>query len=538
MPEPSQQKRFEDLMGLLLDGEIREDELAELTVLVKEEPAFTRELQQQLLMDSGLSQYENASKSEQAFLAALEERMEAETDGEAFAQRVVKRATKHRHGFELQLAWGAMVTACALIVGVVLALFNAPEDPSLERGVAVASGISGEVKFQGRSVEVGEAIGAGTLKLDSGLVELEFYRGARVTIAGPAELELVSSSKAICHSGKIRAYVPVVARGFTILTPESEVVDLGTEFSLEVTPSGATEVHVMDGEVEVYEGRQRAGAPKLITADKAMRIQGTGSWEAIPPAFERFEDLDDVDQLREDEQQRRANRWKEQHAELQQDPRVLAYYDFEPHDKRKRALANRSLEGAKLDGAIVGARWSQGPWPGKEALDFKRPGDRVRIYLPGDYESITMAAWVRVDGLDRGHNSILLTDQYDPGELHWQFDQAGDLRLGYRGVNRGVNYDAKDLVDLTQLGRWFHVATVADQKSGTVTHYLDGKRVVRSKIKNQDTLFRFGDASIGNWEAKPDDKHDLRTFNGRIAELILFQDALSAAEIRKLALQD
>ena len=53
-----------------------------------------------------------------------------------------------------------------------------------------------------------------------------------------------------------------------------------------------------------------------------------------------------------------------------------------------------------LDGAIVGAKRVAGRWPNKGAIEFKRPGDRVRVDIPGEFESLTFACWVKIDSLD------------------------------------------------------------------------------------------------------------------------------------------
>ena len=38
--------------------------------------------------------------------------------------------------------------------------------------------------------------------------------------------------------------------------------------------------------------------------------------------------------------------------------------------------------------------------------------------MPGAFDSITLVAWVRVDGLPNGNNSLLMCDGWDEGESH------------------------------------------------------------------------------------------------------------------------
>ena len=66
----------------------------------------------------------------------------------------------------------------------------------------------------------------GWLHLKSGIVQVEFYTGARVLVEGPADFQLVSGSEAFCPSGRVSAEVPPQARGFVIRTPQMRVVDL------------------------------------------------------------------------------------------------------------------------------------------------------------------------------------------------------------------------------------------------------------------------------------------------------------------------
>ncbi len=98
----------------------------------------------------------------------------------------------------------------------------------------------------------GEFLAKGIFQLDAGVVELEFNRGARVTLRGPSSFELKDTDLLHVSSGNLVARIPEEAIGFTIVTDEAEVVDLGTEFGLRVESGRQTEVHVIEGLVEVF----------------------------------------------------------------------------------------------------------------------------------------------------------------------------------------------------------------------------------------------------------------------------------------------
>mgnify|MGYP003634718971 CR=1 FL=1 len=544
MPDSTTDDHFRDLLGRLLDDEpgadaLKAEELVEFTALVKSNPDFSLELRIQLLMDSRLVQYENDSHDSSSFVAAVEAALDAEADGDDFVSKVVQMTDVHQERASSGIPWTVAVTSLAACLAFALLWLAGNQNAvneELTPGVAVIESLVGELELDETSRNEGDSVGPGILELD-GYVSLEFYKGARMTVAGPAKLELVDPQRVICHFGKIRANVPAVAKGFTVVTAESEIVDLGTEFAMEVGPTGQTEVHVFDGEVEAYDAERSPDSKQLLTAGFAVKIKGATDWESIPAELARFDDLEDITQLAEDEEAETLLAWKAVNAAAKQDERLIAYYDFEPDPNQRRTLVNQAPSGAKLNGAIVGARHKGGPWPGKQALDFKRPGDRVRVDLPEKHENITLAAWVRIDGLDRTHSSLMLTDSYDKGEIHWQFKSDGSLGVGIHHPSGKHNYSEKGFMDLSQIGQWFHLATVIDQSKGTLSHYLDGKLFAVKELKGDGKL-SFGEASIGNWDQPVSTSNQsVRNFNGRMAELMVFKEAISADEVRRLALR-
>ena len=99
--------------------------------------------------------------------------------------------------------------------------------------------------------QTGSRLSSGLLRLDSGKAQITFDNGARLYLQGPSVFYLYGPSRTHLRSGKLVANVPEQAIGFTIETQRAEIVDLGTEFGVNVAQSGDTEVQVLDGEVEV-----------------------------------------------------------------------------------------------------------------------------------------------------------------------------------------------------------------------------------------------------------------------------------------------
>ena len=171
----------------------------------------------------------------------------------------------------------ASLAAVALFAVTQWSLFDR-ETPA--PGTSVASGnpparVVASVDADWQDVEPmsGELLGVGSYRLDAGTVELEFNRGARVTLQGPSSFELKSTDLLHVSSGNLVARIPEEAIGFAITTDEAEVVDLGTEFGLRVGDGGQTEVHVFEGLVEVFERHDVGTGGSSKRSDESIRIE-------------------------------------------------------------------------------------------------------------------------------------------------------------------------------------------------------------------------------------------------------------------------
>jgi len=102
----------------------------------------------------------------------------------------------------------------------------------------------------------------GLLELREGAAEITFKQGTRVLIQAPCEFDLVSTNRMELMGGSVTAFVPEQARGFRMITPQSEIVDFGTEFGVAVASSTAYEVHVFKGRVGLEPDPRRGGTGK------------------------------------------------------------------------------------------------------------------------------------------------------------------------------------------------------------------------------------------------------------------------------------
>jgi ferric-dicitrate binding protein FerR (iron transport regulator) len=400
----------------------------------------------------------------------------------------------------------------------------------------------------GMPTRPGSPLPPGRLVLKSGYAHLEFYNGATVILEGPAELRLVSRSEAYCARGKLRATVPPQAQGFALKSPGLDLIDRGTEFGVEV--GGArTALHVFQGQVDVYEpGHERRDAAlKVVRTGEGVSRDGPGAIRSLRPEPTSFLTPAQLAVRAEEATRQRQTEWSAAANQLRADPALKVYYSFQAGPVGSRTL--RDEAGGRVtphDGAVVGCGWGAGRWPGRAALEYRQVSDRVRLTVPGEFEALTLAAWVRPDALPNQNNALLMADGWDPGGVHWQIGIDGTLILSVKfspeqegGPNmRGAQYRAYGVMTADRLGQWVHLAAVYDPAAKKVTHYVDGRAVAELPIEEADVPLRFGDAELGNWNAaRFRNKNPVRNFTGGIDEFLLFSRALSGAEVERLYAQ-
>lgn len=145
--------------------------------------------------------------------------------------------------FTRKTVWA--VAAC-LVLFFGLLIFQVSNRPFAE-----VAHVIGAYRADGVTYKTGETVEPGILSLSRGLLRLDFSNGARVTVQGPAELEVFDQDRVLLHKGLVTATIPESAVGFVVDTVAAHVVDLGTSFGVSVSENGQTEVCVFDGEVEV-----------------------------------------------------------------------------------------------------------------------------------------------------------------------------------------------------------------------------------------------------------------------------------------------
>jgi hypothetical protein len=440
--------------------------------------------------------------------------------------------------------------AALLVVGL-FALF-APEAPlrvadqeePTANGFGVLTGQDAASWAHHKSLATGDLIPTGPLELTRGFAQLELFSGVTLVIEGDAAFEIVSPMEIAVIRGKVRAQVPEPARGFRLRFADHEVVDLGTEFAVEIAEDYA-EIHVLDGEV-LWKAEQQK-EPRAMKKGEALRLQGTQPPQHLAAVASRFVGMNELNERMHGGREDRRKQWLSHSQNLSRDPRLVAYYPMSQSGHWQRTLYDESR--TQSNGAIVAAARTTDRFGATNgALDFSPAGSRVRIHVEQPLSEITFLTWVKIDSLDRWYNSLLLTDGHELNEPHWQIMDDGRIFFSVRKlekpIKRGGQFIHKQVVYSPSFwtpersGRWLQIATTYNGKTGDVAHYLNGKALHRETISEDMRVnpVKIGAASIGNWSTpNRDDAHfAVRNLNGSMDEFAIFSEALSEKEIAEL----
>lgn len=307
---------IDDVLARFLDGDPEPSDGELLAAAMRDNPDFAQQVIRLLTVDDLLRQC--AVPDDQAFLESLKLRMNLNgvTEGDGFAGEFERRLGASELRFRSDrpwLSWAIAAAAClAAIVTGGLAIRRPVTEPVLPRpqarqepqtlpplvaepggspegisdggrnGLSTASGLAMVVKLddvlwvprEGPHPSEGELVAGGRLQFRSGRITLSMLTGVMLVVEGPADLELVALDRVFCRQGRLRARVPKGAEGFVVASPASAVIDLGTEFALNVESDGKSRVMVFEGLAEAAL-LDAAGSPKrtqLVAKSKEFEL--------------------------------------------------------------------------------------------------------------------------------------------------------------------------------------------------------------------------------------------------------------------------
>ncbi|HEY0550410.1 MAG TPA: LamG-like jellyroll fold domain-containing protein, partial [Verrucomicrobiae bacterium] len=423
-----------------------------------------------------------------------------------------------RASFRKWRQWSAAGTAAAFLAVVTISvvrqrsapvpLFQPPNATAPVAETVATLRHAADVQWVDVTNEIflGDNFGAQRLRIASGVLQLEFKRGARLVMEGPADLQLISSNEAFLHSGRVTAHVPDQAHGFKITAPAVAVIDLGTEFGLHAATNGRTEMHVFSGAVEM---QQLTTQPRRMTQGQAAQIRGKRI-RHVSADRDGFVFEHEVTRRETEEHHARYRNWRIAAQALSTEPAAVIHYTFEDPSANARQLANHALAARPATaGAIVGCQWSEGRWPEKRAITFGNKSDRLRFHVPNTLTSLTYMVWLRIDKLVNLSNALAITESMQQGEVHWQVYRDGRVALSAHsgsGATVDQSWDrglSPPIFTTERLGKWTHLVSVYDSLARTISHYVNGEFASATPIKRPLPI-KLGAVEVANWGVQAD----------------------------------
>lgn len=512
--------KLKQLISAMLDESISDEESQELDTLLQENPE-AREVYRRYI-DMHFSMSEIAQDKET--LKFTENLPKPEEMPEQFS------AMRHK------LLFFQILAACLAIAGV-MALFNTKEvikEVEVVKTVkektilASVSKISEDIKWNSPAKSLGEEITEGEIILERGQLTITYNHGAEVKIEGPAHYSLKSLDLAEIKYGQLAAKVPEAAQGFTIEAPKAAIVDLGTEFAMNVSKEGKSQVYVYEG--EVVSSLLGENGTSLLNANLYDNegIQIDSNTETVSDLnggedFIRVENKTDKDLIITSE-----------YIETVRKHSPLAYWRFENSENgivknemgqdfqgkltRKARTANNKFTVDK--GHIGGFLVEQ------EIYGFNKKNYTIELWLNAKERAsdMSLVSIMNPQPLNKKDGYLHLVYTQLMSNNKRLRCKPFDFRYSHRyPATRNVGKNAFAGESYTP-GKWYHMVCVRNDSSFSL--YLNGelKQTIEEKPNNDDLPYIF-------FMGKIDPLRTMRQFIGQIDEVALYKRALSQDEI-------
>ena len=503
-----EKKELEPLLMELTEGELSSEQSHRLVEMIRQNPSVKQQYLEYCQMHTMLTWEHGVLVGLQ--MPDISNTPEVHSDSVGSWKPLAMAAALVLAGVVLWLQWG---TPSKMKPGETVAYLTLSVAPNLE-----LFGASSDFNN-------GSAVRTGSYQLVEGLVQITFDSGVEVVIEAPASFEIHGPEFMILNEGRLAANVTPEGVGFTVETPDAEVVDCGTEFAIEVVGDRSSEVHVFKGEVEVRPKQHGTSLdPVRLVTNQATRIEHSS---LIPLGIsvdnQRFlRSLDEPDPT---------------YSGSVRELLPLAYYRMGVSDDG-RTLYNAAKGYRDTATVVKGGRRRQPFAPGRIGSSLRLGGPKTRIYaqissgLELPTAEFTIMAWISAQTLPR--NAVLLSDMNLAGEEVFRFGLVGDH--GHLGLALAEGNRVLQVVDSSPLPleEWTHVSVV---KTTEVLRLYRNGALISSEPLDGFQAQPHQPFSIGGIPKESDAKkrtQRLGFWHGRIDELAFFGSALTNDQIENI----
>lgn len=326
------------------------------------------------------------------------------------------------------------------------------------------------------------------LSLTSGSIELNFESGVRSILTAPATITLKHSELVELQKGKAWFHVPQQAVGFSVLTENLNIVDLGTDFGVIAESKNGDEIHVLQGAVEA-QSQLKNSSPILLRKNQARGLDLSGDLIEIPVKPFQTTLPQTQDYLH----------WSFDHIDK---------WNFKAdgnHPKLAKAIAESTLDTPR-------SHISSGKFGNAFSLNGQEQSQLITQHPGFDLsQATTIAYWVKFpqkitpDGSTTDAPILTWampdsTSRYERASFHMMQTDVTD-QLGHRVSCSGYSQNNINLAD----GEWHHITTVItgkplDNQLPEMRIYVDGKLTSIDHSRG-DTVYSFTDKD-GEYEGQ------------------------------------
>lgn len=279
MTNPREMDELHRLIGQLLDGSIPPDDHHRLQAILKNNPEAQQVYLSYIDLNLGLCHIarEAPVPSPLADLARPVRRsVSARGDSPALSLKSMSVLTL------LMLTVFVAVLAYRPVPNRIdpVAVSHTTSSAASARGVALVQSAGAEFFGPAQPLPGDVLPWAQEYTLTHGMIELGFDHGVQVILNAPAVFKAVTGERIVVKIGQCSVHAPPGGEGFRVDTPSTEVVDLGTRFSVRVNEFGETDVQVVEGAAEVHPAS--GAGPALTLHQGDARRTDAGLIQAIP----------------------------------------------------------------------------------------------------------------------------------------------------------------------------------------------------------------------------------------------------------------
>lgn len=378
-----------------------------------------------------------------------------------------------------------------------------------------------------------------TVSVLSGTVVLRLKSGAAMILRGPVTASFPALTNPVLQHGWLWIDSGNASEAFKVTTPELHVRNVGTRFGVRVRDNGATEIHLVDGQLGINSAHLEQERVDMKPTGEGVLFQASGERAMMPLEQDPFPGLPEL----------LTARPSYPTIVLSQGP--AGYWRLD--DQTGFDLANEISKGSRGNRDSETMLGMAGVGDGDAFMGFEQAN--TSAYLTGKFpksllsnldmpggvsrEEGAVTFWIRKLP-ERERNEILWLVGENPAKnaiylpypitsiMHTRLSASG--RVEFFIKNRGFDVLLSSNFSVVD-GKWHHIA--ASWEASAAELYVDGKRVGRADDFGslqqgfvRGSYIRFG---------KPckDIENMYNPFTGWVDEIALWNRPLTAAEVQR-----